>query len=362
MAGPLALACHALPQTEAVAKLWWRALAGCLVIQVAQAIALAVAVRLYFAPGNTILGHPNPSQLETLLSGICLFWVLWKIPSWTVQVILRGTPASSPQTPGAVRMLRSIAIALLLRRFLAAGRAGAGRAAARGGFSALPREASVLLGRLCLPAQALAGGHDQERPEGVLPDRRCRPRPSDTARARRRGPGAGTSPSSPSAGGEAVPAGSDPAEQPSVSLQWGTPRRHRPEAPLTAPADPHSARQSPPGLSKGSTSGPAQLRAAPSTGGQAGNRPPGTPPAPPSLSSPDTGRGPRSSPTAFSTQRGTSASLNAQGPAAPRTTTTAPPPFGHCHPCRGRPALRPVPMRLALEPARTTYPTPFSTR
>ena len=157
VAGPLALACHALPQTEAVAKLWWRALAGCLVIQVAQATALAVAVRLYFAPGNTILGHPNPSQLETLLSGICLFWVLWKIPGWVVQVILRGGTPASAQTPGAVRMLRSIAIALLLRRFLAGGRAGASKFPLRGGLP--PSSPSGPGGsRLALPPGPGPGG------------------------------------------------------------------------------------------------------------------------------------------------------------------------------------------------------------
>ncbi|MGP4115028.1 hypothetical protein ACTWP5_29515 [Streptomyces sp. 4N509B] len=128
VSAPLALACHGLPQTEGVAKLWWRALGGCLAIQLAQAVTLAVAVRLYFAPGNTILGHPHPGQLETLLSGLCLFWVLWKIPGWTVQVILRGTPATPPHAPAPLRILRSAAIAMLIHRYLPPGRgAAAGR-------------------------------------------------------------------------------------------------------------------------------------------------------------------------------------------------------------------------------------------
>ncbi|MDT0267229.1 hypothetical protein RM844_13130 [Streptomyces sp. DSM 44915] len=131
--GPLALSCHGLPQTEGVATLWWRGLGGALLIQVAQSAALAMGVRLFLAPGNSLLVG-RAGQLETLLSALCLFWVLWKIPGWVVQVILRGTPVSMPHAPAPVRALRGVAMAMLLYRYLpgrpgAAGRAGAAGAA-----------------------------------------------------------------------------------------------------------------------------------------------------------------------------------------------------------------------------------------
>ncbi|WP_049578601.1 hypothetical protein [Streptomyces sp. SBT349] len=138
VSGPLALCCHGLPQTEGVAKLWWRALGGCMAIQVCQAVALAVGLRLFFAPGNTVLGFPNPGQLETLLAGVCLFWILWKIPGWTVQVILRGSPMTMPHAPAPVRMLRGVAMAMLLHRYLPAA-----RGAAAGGGSAAGRRATT---------------------------------------------------------------------------------------------------------------------------------------------------------------------------------------------------------------------------
>jgi hypothetical protein len=112
---PLALSCHALPVTEGIARLWWRAVAGCLVIQLAQSTVFIVGLKLYFAPGNTVLGLPNPSQLSNLLAGLCLFWVLVKIPGWTARVIFRATPITLPGTPLPLRILRSVALAALLR-------------------------------------------------------------------------------------------------------------------------------------------------------------------------------------------------------------------------------------------------------
>ncbi|MFB7630590.1 hypothetical protein ACFC0M_06535 [Streptomyces sp. NPDC056149] len=119
---PLALACHAHPLTDPIARLWWRALAGCLVIQVAQSITFVLALKLFFAPGASTLGIPKSDQLGTLLAGLGLFWVLFKIPGWTMQVILRGTPAHSPHAPAGVRMLKHLAMYRLLDHYLPAAR------------------------------------------------------------------------------------------------------------------------------------------------------------------------------------------------------------------------------------------------
>ncbi|MEV6605683.1 hypothetical protein [Kutzneria sp. NPDC051319] len=47
---PLCLACHALPQTDGIARWWWRSFAAVLAIQIAQALVLVVAIRVFLAP------------------------------------------------------------------------------------------------------------------------------------------------------------------------------------------------------------------------------------------------------------------------------------------------------------------------
>ncbi|PNE38197.1 hypothetical protein [Streptomyces noursei] len=119
---PLALACHAHPVTDPVARLWWRALAGCLIIQVAQSVTFVLALKLFFAPGASTLGIPKSDQLGTLLAGLGLFWVLFKIPGWTLQVVLRGTPVHQPHAPAGVRVLKHLAMYRLMDHYLPATR------------------------------------------------------------------------------------------------------------------------------------------------------------------------------------------------------------------------------------------------
>ena len=47
---PLALMLHALPQTDGIARWWWRAFAGCLAVQVAQSLTLAATVKVFLTP------------------------------------------------------------------------------------------------------------------------------------------------------------------------------------------------------------------------------------------------------------------------------------------------------------------------
>lgn len=79
---PLALVCHALPQTEGVARWWWRAFAGVLAIQVAQSLTLLVALRVFFDPSGWNPWGPTPSGLINLLVAITLIYILLKIPFW----------------------------------------------------------------------------------------------------------------------------------------------------------------------------------------------------------------------------------------------------------------------------------------
>ncbi|MDG4857588.1 hypothetical protein P8605_05355, partial [Streptomyces sp. T-3] len=127
VAAPLALSCHAHPATEGVAKMWWRALAGCLTIQVAQSMTFIVALKMFFAPGATLLGFPKPSQLGTLLAGIALFWILFKIPGWCLKRVF-----STGGGFGPLQMVQSAIKWQLMNRFLSAV-PGLGRGGGRGG-------------------------------------------------------------------------------------------------------------------------------------------------------------------------------------------------------------------------------------
>ena len=103
-AAPIALACHALPQTEGLARLWWRALTGVLAIQVCQALVFVVAIRVILTPdgGGTF---DDRSQLFDLLIVVCLLYILVRIPSWITAQIWQGGGR-----PGVIQRIARIAI------------------------------------------------------------------------------------------------------------------------------------------------------------------------------------------------------------------------------------------------------------
>ncbi|WP_329242766.1 hypothetical protein OG417_44695 [Actinoallomurus sp. NBC_01490] len=96
-AAPLALACHALPQTEGLAKLWWRALAGVLAIQVAQALVFITAMKVLFTTDMvTWFGVHTPKDQVNLWMTVCLMYILIRIPSWISRVVWQGGLSRSP--------------------------------------------------------------------------------------------------------------------------------------------------------------------------------------------------------------------------------------------------------------------------
>ncbi|MFD9211301.1 hypothetical protein ACFVZM_34100 [Streptomyces sioyaensis] len=176
---PLALACHAHPLSDPVARLWWRALGGCLVIQVAQSITFILAVKLFFAPGATTLGIPKSDQLGTMLAGLGLFWVLFKIPGWALQVVLRGSPIHQPHAPAAVRMVRHLALYRLMDHYLPGigllRRRPGGGGGGRGGMSGLGPRRGGPAGGGGRPGRGGGGGGRPGAPEpGRGGDRRGR--------------------------------------------------------------------------------------------------------------------------------------------------------------------------------------------
>jgi hypothetical protein len=81
---PLALMFHALPQTEGIARWWWKAFGGCLAIQVVQSLTLITAMKVFLAPGGFTLFGPTASGLVNLLVALALMYILFKIPFWVL--------------------------------------------------------------------------------------------------------------------------------------------------------------------------------------------------------------------------------------------------------------------------------------
>jgi hypothetical protein len=107
---PVALACHALPQTEGVAQLWWRSLLACLGIQIGQSLVLVTALRVFFdSGGRETLGLSAGGSLVDLLVVICLLWELLRIPAWASRAAFNRRPSST------VRLAKSYVVYKVLR-------------------------------------------------------------------------------------------------------------------------------------------------------------------------------------------------------------------------------------------------------
>ncbi|MGH8920276.1 MAG: hypothetical protein ACRD0H_18415 [Actinomycetes bacterium] len=87
---PLALMCHALPQTEGIARWWWKAFGGCLAIQLGQSLTLITAMKVFLAPGGFTLFSPIASDLVNLLVALALLYILFKIPFWILGSLRGG--------------------------------------------------------------------------------------------------------------------------------------------------------------------------------------------------------------------------------------------------------------------------------
>jgi hypothetical protein len=104
---PICLVCHALPQTEGLAKLWWRAFFGALAVQVAQSLVLITALRVFLATGGSAnLGIASTGGLVDLLVSACLCWVLVKIPGWVSRFVFSGSRGHS----GMGKVVRDVII------------------------------------------------------------------------------------------------------------------------------------------------------------------------------------------------------------------------------------------------------------
>lgn len=124
---PLALMCHCLPQTEGIARLWWRGFAGVLAIQVAQAVVLIAAMRVWFdSDWYTLWGLHSTRGLADLWITLGLLYVLVRIPAWITGWIWRGGLRGSP-----VARTAQIVVAAVVTRRITGTLAAAGRGRTR---------------------------------------------------------------------------------------------------------------------------------------------------------------------------------------------------------------------------------------
>jgi hypothetical protein len=105
--GPLALATYALPQTDAVARMWTRVYCALLFVQVIQAVLITIAVQLL--QRTDWLGGPV-SDLTSGLVLLTLLYVLFKLPFAAYQWSFHHSLGQSPPVRsfvGAARSLRA---------------------------------------------------------------------------------------------------------------------------------------------------------------------------------------------------------------------------------------------------------------
>ncbi|MEV8504524.1 conjugal transfer protein TrbL family protein [Actinoplanes sp. NPDC051475] len=92
---PIALALHALPQTDGIARLWWQTLLGCLVTPALQAFCLQAGTWMLLDPSHTVPfggAAAGPVSLINLLVVIMLLYVTVKVPKLVKQYLVRGAP------------------------------------------------------------------------------------------------------------------------------------------------------------------------------------------------------------------------------------------------------------------------------
>jgi hypothetical protein len=97
-AGPLALACHALPQTDPIARLWWRSFAGVLAVPILQGFVLLAAQWMLLDPQAMLpaLGLPiEPGGIVNLFVVMVLLWTCVKVPGLIRRFVTDGSRSTN---------------------------------------------------------------------------------------------------------------------------------------------------------------------------------------------------------------------------------------------------------------------------
>lgn len=105
---PLALATYALPQTDDIARLWWRVFSALLFVQVVQAVLIQIGVQLL--RHTDWLGGPM-SDLTSGLVLVTLLYLLFKLPFAAYHWAFRHQLHQSSLVQTAMSVARSVAAA-----------------------------------------------------------------------------------------------------------------------------------------------------------------------------------------------------------------------------------------------------------
>ncbi|GAB3712730.1 hypothetical protein GCM10028793_47970 [Nocardiopsis oceani] len=126
---PLALACHALPQTEVLARLWWRAMGALMIIQIAQAVVLRLMVVLFLSRNAAPDFIEAAENVVDVLLIICAMYVMVRIPFWAFKQVFNYQ--NSPLVKGTKLVASLLIFRGLGKAFAAKKGAAASRAAGR---------------------------------------------------------------------------------------------------------------------------------------------------------------------------------------------------------------------------------------
>lgn len=105
---PIALACHALPQTDGVARLWWRSYVAMLAIPVVQAFVLFAGQWMLLDTGTVLplLGLPvEPGGVLNLFVVMVLLWTTVKVPALMRRYATHGAGGRGNALGAVVRVV-----------------------------------------------------------------------------------------------------------------------------------------------------------------------------------------------------------------------------------------------------------------
>lgn len=122
-AAPLALACHALPQTDPLARLWWRSYTGVLAVPVVQGFTLYAGQWMLTDPQHLLpaLGLPvEPGGVLNLFVVMVMLWTTLRVPALMRRYVATGGSGRGVNVLGAA--VRVIVVQQLTRTVPGLGR------------------------------------------------------------------------------------------------------------------------------------------------------------------------------------------------------------------------------------------------
>lgn len=107
-AAPLALACHALPHTDPVARLWWRSYTGVLAVPVVQGFTLYAGQWMLTDPQHLlpVLGLPvEPGAVINLFVVMVMLWTALRVPTLMRRYVATGSGRGVNMLGAAARVI-----------------------------------------------------------------------------------------------------------------------------------------------------------------------------------------------------------------------------------------------------------------